>query len=327
MSNRNVEKRRKRRRRRKVKSSVKLIAVISIAVIFLGTYTGVRMYQNAHQENPFGDIRQQDLADDDSFQVTEGSAKIKIFDVGQGEAVLIKSGKVEALIDTGTSASAESLVSDLKGEIRGSLDYLIITSPAEGRLGGIEAVTENFGVNTCILGEMGDKDAEIREKLASCGEVIDGKDLSLDIDANATLSVIKPAVSSSDSRDQSLITYFTFGKAGFVTLSDAGKEEISRAFGDIAGFNVIVLSRYGSEEPNMAIPAGSYNTYSIASTSSESGFPSETLADHLKGKVFATWSSGTLEFTTDGSSVDLVEREEEEDDTDGAVEDSEIVEE
>lgn len=311
MANRNVERRKKRRRRRKVKPKVKLITAVIIMVIALGTYTGFRIYLSRNAADPFGDISKQDIADDDTFVVSEGTAKYKVYDTGKGEAILFKAGDVEALVDTGTEEHADALVNSLQEEITGDLDYLILTSPAAGRVGGFDKVASTLSIKTCVIGELGDKAREIRSKLKGCDKILVGADLSMDAGAGATLSIIKPEVSSSDQRDRSLITYFTFGETGFVALSDAGKEEISRAFGDITDCNVIVLSSYGAEEPNMALSEGNYGVTCVVSADKKSGNPSDALSDHLKGTVVTTYDLGTLEFLSDGSSVELVEKEDE----------------
>ena len=312
MSTRNTEKRKKRRRRRKVKTSVKLITAVVVLVLSLGTYTGIRIYQLRNNPDPYGDISSQDLADDDSFTVADGSANYTVLNLGQGEAIRVKVGNVEALIDTGPADKSKELMKALKENVSGQLEYLVITSPAPGRTGGIGAVVDGMSVGTCVYCDLGEEGGEIREKLLKCKTAFPGKDMSLDMGVDATLSIIKPEVSSSDARDQSLVTYFTYGTTGFVGLSDAGKEEISRAFGDIVMSNVVVLSQYGASEPNMAIPEGNYSTTFIASAAKDSGVPTEELTDHLKGSVLTTSSEGNINLVSTGSVVERVLPAEEE---------------
>ena len=306
MSTRNAEKRKKRRRRRKVKTSVKLITAAVVLVLTLGTYTGYRIYLIRHNPDPYGDINSQDLVDDDSFTVTEGDAKYSVLNMGQGEAILIKVGNVEALIDTGPADKTKDLMKVLKEDVSGQLEYLVITSPAPGRTGGIASVVDEMDVGTCVFCDLGEDGGENREKLLKCKTAFQGKDMSLDMGKDATLSIIKPEVSSDDERDRSLVTYFTYGSTGFVGLSDAGKEEISRAFGDITSANVVVLSQYGASESNMAIPEGNYSTTFIASASKDSGAPTEELEDYLKGSVVTTYTDGKVDFISTGNAVERV---------------------
>ena len=323
MSTRNVDKRKKRRRRRRVKSKVKLIAVAVAVVIALGAYAGYTFYRSAHSPNTYGGIGDADVSYDDSFTLTDGNADYIVFDVGAGEAILAKSGTTEILIDTGDKAHAKALAKELKGRISGDLDYLVLTGPADGRTGGLGKILKKYNVGVCILGEMGEKDAEIREKLSVCKEVTDGTNLSYDIGTAGTFSVIKPDVSSNEPGDRSLVTYFRFGDAGFLALSDAGAEEVSRAYASAEACNVVVLARNGAEKPNMALPAGSFGVIYVASTVKEAGFPSDALREHLNSTMYSTCEGGTVEFTTGGSGVQLVEKKAEESENPEGSEDAE----
>ena len=312
MAGRNVEKRRKRRRRRKVKSSVKLIALIAVVVILAGTYAGLKIYNIRNIIDPYGDIQDQRLDNDEGYVLSEETALFKVYKIGKGEAILIKLCSVEALIDTGPENKADKLVKKVKKDVTGSLDYLILTGPSVGRTGGLSKILQNFTVNTIVLGEMGENEDGIRRQIGTFGDsksVIDGADMSLDMGTNATLFIMKPEVSSDDPGDHSLVTYFTYGDTGFLALSDAGKEEISRTYGNVSVLNAIVLARYGATDVNMSVPEGNYGCFVIASATKDSGFPTEELSDHLNGTFLSTGKDGTIELISDGKSVDRPEEE------------------
>ena len=305
MASRNREKRQKRRRRRKMKPSFRNAMLILAIIVIFGGYTGSRYYISTHMPDRLGGINTQDLQEDDSFTVTRGSAEYTVLKAGQGEAILIKKGAVEVLIDTGTKESAKKLCKRLKSEISGSLDYLILTSSSAGRLGGLKRIMKDFTVDTCIVGEMGDMKDEISDMTAQAVAVVAGDNLAYDIGDDATVFIIKPDVSSDDVRDRSLVTYFTFGETGFLALSDAGKEEISRAFGNVSACDVVVLSRNGTKEVNMAVPQ-KYYKYVVASASRERSMFSEDLAESLgRQDLYYTGVTGTLKFITDGTNIEL----------------------
>ena len=320
MSTRNVEKRKKRRRRRKVKPKVKIVTAAVVIVLALGTYTGIRIYQNQNMADPFGDISSQDIEDDDSFNLQGETATCTVFDVGQGEAVLIKSGATDILVDTGPEDKADALCKALSEKVNGNIEYLVLSDAGPGRTGGVDKIMEKFSIDTCILGGSCDPDGTIRPKLAKCKEIVDGSELSYDIGSASTLFILNPEVSSFDERDRSLITYFTFSNTGFLLLSDAGPEEISRAFGDVNECNLVLLSRFGDTEANLAIPDDVYNMTAVASTADKASFPSEKLSSHLKGDIYATCNDGTMEFVSTGDSVELQEKPELEEDSAGTSE-------
>lgn len=303
MANRNAGRRQQRRRRRRMKSSFKIGVLVFMLVICIGGYTGYIIYRNTILSNMYGGIESQNLQEDDSFTITKGAVRYTVFDAGDGEAILIQSGDTEALIDTGSKESAKSLCKKLKDRIGGSLDYLVLTGPGAGRTGGLKKISEKFTIDTCIVGEMGDSAGDIDELIQNVGNRIDGDNMSYDIGEDATLFILKPEVSSSEPGDRSLVTYFTFGKNGFVALSDAGKEEIARAFGSIDSCDVLVLARHG-DDVNTSLPGSSYK-FCIAAASKIRGLPSDEVEEKIRASFYTTGEVGDLEFISDGQNVKL----------------------
>lgn len=285
-----------------MKASVRNALIGIIAVILIGGYAGYNFYMQSQQGEMFGDVGSQEVKEDESFTVTNGTVSYTVFDVGVGSAILAKSKSVEALIDTGTEESADNLLKALKGKIDGELEYLVLTSSSKNRLGGLEKICAEYDVGTCVVGEMGDMEKYVWKSLSTEGEVVNGADLSYDIGEGATLFIIKPSVSSDDPLDRCLVTNFTFGETGFVSLSDAGKEEISRAFGNIYTANVIVPSRNGDATINKVVPDLSYKYVAVPNVKG-SGPAEGSLDEMLRGKIYVTGVLGELEFTSDGKEV------------------------
>lgn len=71
---------------------------------------------------------------------------IKMLDIGQGDAILIKTPEQTVLIDTGDVETRDQIVSLLKKEKVDTIDKLIITHPHADHLGGAYAVLKNFKV-------------------------------------------------------------------------------------------------------------------------------------------------------------------------------------
>lgn len=307
MAEKNTSRRQQRRRRRKIKASFRIYLAVFIALMCIGTYTGYIIYRNNVLNNMYGDIRSREFQEDDSFTVTKGAVQYTVFDIGDGEAILIKCGSTEALIDTGTEEGSKKLCNELEKRISGSLEYLVLTGSSERRIGGAERLLSEFSVDTCIVGEMGDAAQKISYLINGAGKRVDGEDLSYDMGDDATLFIIKPEVSSDDEGDRSLVTYFTFGKTGFVSLSDAGEEEIARAFGSVDSCNVIVLARHGNKV-NLALPGSSYN-YCVSTAEKQSGMPADEVEAAIHARFYTTGETGTLEFISDGASVSLSNEE------------------
>ena len=307
MASKSRTKHQKRRRRVRLRTSARNALVVILCVLALGGYMAYRYYQGVQNRAAFGDVSGPEVEEDgDSFKLVEGTVSCTVFNVGAGDAILLKSKDKEALIDTGTEKSADALVKSLKSKVDGSLDYLILTSPAEGRLGGLAKVCD---ITTCIVGEMGEQEKYVWSNLSDKGKIVNGDNLSYDIGDAATLFVIKPEVSSDDPLDRSLVTYFTFGGTGFLSLSDAGKEEISRAFGSVGTVNTVVLSRNGNAKVNAVVPDYNYQ-YLVASNTKTSEPANGSLTDVVRGTLYVTGTVGDLEFVSDGENLYLADEDE-----------------
>lgn len=312
MANRNREKRQKRRRRRKVKSSFRVGAIIAVCAVLAAAYIGYDIYTKATAADQYGDVGKKKVEEDVTFTLTKGAATYTVFDVGKGEAILIQRNGVDVLVDTGTKESAADLCKKLKKKVSGKIEYLILSSPTEGRIGGIEEVFSNFDIGTCVIGEMGDQEKRVWAQTAKAEKIVNGDNLSYDVGDAATLFVIKPGVSSDEPLDRSLVTYFSFGTTGFLALSDAGREEISRSFGNVSACNVIVLSRNGDLRQNRAVPDNSYD-YIIASAPLKNAASASDIKESLRGDYFVTGEVGDIEFVTNGSEVTMTDQDAKED--------------
>ena len=97
----------------------------------------------------------------DDITLTDGAIKYTVFDLGGGEAILIENGEVDILIDAGTEKSAKKLCKALEKRVDGDIDYYILSSSSDKRVGGTEAIFNNFKVDTCVLGEMNDSGVRV----------------------------------------------------------------------------------------------------------------------------------------------------------------------
>lgn len=71
---------------------------------------------------------------------------IKVLDIGQGDAILIRAAGQNVLIDTGDIGTRDKLVEYIKKEGITTIDKVIITHPHADHLGGMPGILENFKV-------------------------------------------------------------------------------------------------------------------------------------------------------------------------------------
>ncbi|MDD5023410.1 MAG: MBL fold metallo-hydrolase, partial [Candidatus ainarchaeum sp.] len=111
---------------------------------------------------PGGGNNGEPVGGDYDYQPDSGIA-IYFIDVGrveskQGEAILIKKGEYEILVDTGPEESDEELVSFLKNIVEGDLEILVLTHDDEEHWGGTENVLDNFKIKTAWVNKKGGSD-------------------------------------------------------------------------------------------------------------------------------------------------------------------------
>lgn len=115
-----------------------------------GTVTAEPESETGTQEQTNGDEgpivyeRNTDVAlDSEDFDVV-------VIDVGYGDAVLVKSRGMSALIDCGGKTPASALIDTLSGYGISDLDYLVITSMDVEHTGGVPSVLASFDVDNIL---------------------------------------------------------------------------------------------------------------------------------------------------------------------------------
>ena len=301
-NSKNIERRKRRRYKKRVKTSVKLGVLAFLIIVGLSSWIGYRIYLMKTYVNPFGEVETADdyveIDDDVEMGTITKPASYEILDLDGGEGIFLRCGNVEALIDTGNEKSTEKLMAALKGNVRGNLDYLVLTAPSAQRTGGVSAVAKEYQIGTCILGELGEagKRKVGQDIGGKADRIIAGKSASYDFGEGVTLFVIKPDVSSSDIKDKSLVTYFKVKDIGFIAFSDAGREEVARALTGIQSCEAVVLPQHGEGDSIKKISKTVTASNFIASAAKDSGFPSAELEEMFYSRVFGTGKSGTISY-------------------------------
>jgi len=75
------------------------------------------------------------------------SLTVKVLDIGQGDAILIRAAGQTVLVDTGDIGTRDKLVEYIRKEGITTIDKVIITHPHADHLGGMPGILENFKVN------------------------------------------------------------------------------------------------------------------------------------------------------------------------------------
>ena len=176
--------------------------------------------------------------------LADAPTSVTVFDVGQGDAVLIGQDGAYCLIDTGPADAQAALVRDLQLAGITDLDYLVLTHPHVDHTGGAKEILRNFTVGQLLLPVWQPEDETTdwprgllqlaEEKGITVAEPADGTVYPL---GSGTLTILQSGDSelydseedsSSAINNISLCTLFAAGDFRYLSTGDAEAEAEQR---------------------------------------------------------------------------------------------------
>lgn len=245
-----------------------------------------------------------------------GNLKIHYINVGQGDSELIQQDGKNMLIDTGTNASANSLISYLKKQRIKKIDYLVLTHPHEDHIGGADAVISTFDIGTVYMPKVTTttktfKDVIIamkKKKLKAAAPVL-GAVFKL---GHAGCMILGPVNSSRDDLNTySIVLKVNFGNNKFLFTGDAqaGNENDMIAKGYDLSADVLKVGHHGSHTSTSVTFLNEVNPhYAVISCGmgNDYGHPHKETMQKLKAKkitVYRTDECGNIICTSNGENI------------------------
>lgn len=261
------------------------------------------------------------------MQLPDGRLHLKIYDVGQGDAIFIKTPKGNRLLVDGGPGDLviEPLSWDLPLFDR-SLDLVLLTHPHADHVGGLTEVLRRFKAKNIVFSAVDVKTATFRSFLdeaarqgregAKVSAVKKGDRILI---GGVTLNILWPEneepVNVNNENNLSIVSQLNFGNFNVFLPGDQEKDEFGRMAGKtkMEAVEVLKVAHHGSKNgldrrvletlrPQIGvISAGRGNKY---------GHPSpETinLLDDFSAKIYRTDVVGTVEIVSDGSKFWLEE--------------------
>lgn len=245
-----------------------------------------------------------------------GELKIDFIDVGQGDSILVRQNGHNMLIDTGTNASTEDLISYLNKNNIKTIDYLVLTHPHEDHIGGADAVIRKFKVNNIYMPKVSTSTKTFRDVLramklkglkASEPEL---QDIFKVGDAKCTVyGPVSPI--EGDLNTYSIVLKLTYGSTSFLFTGDAQasneKAMIERGY-DLRA-DVLKLGHHGSRTSTSKEFLEKVNPkYAVLSCGKDNdyGHPHGVTVNKLKNKnipLYRTDEEGTIICTSDGKKI------------------------
>ena len=85
------------------------------------------------------------------MNVATDGVRVTVIDVGKGDCILVQVGDAAGLIDTGYDNTAGDVVSYLRAQGVGHLDFLVVTHYDKDHVGGIQAIGEACSIDALYL--------------------------------------------------------------------------------------------------------------------------------------------------------------------------------
>ena len=234
-----------------------------------------------------------------------GTWDVAACDVGQGDAVLVRSAGATALIDTGPDPAALERCLALLGI--GRIDLLVLTHWDADHVGGVEAAVGR--VDTVIHGPLdGNRSDRVLGPLVRGGaeavEVVAGRQGDL---GDARWRVVWPEERAVPGNDASVVIDLDAPGYRAVFLGDLGEGAQQRmlASTSLGTVDLVKVAHHGSADQSERLYAELHATVGVIGVGVENGYghPTERLLDLLREAgttAVRTDRSGTSTLTADG---------------------------
>lgn len=214
-------------------------------------------------------------------KVVDGTVEVHMIDVGQGDAILVRTGGGDMLIDTGdrTNDSKTALVNYLSASHVTELEWLVLTHPDADHIGGAVKVFETCTVKRVLLSDHVNTSQTyintIEAILESEAEVFlietdDHRVTNEDVTAtiwragqvfslgDADFKVLGPINTPTINNNASVVMRMTYGASSILftgDMEDEGNNEIGdvlAAYGSELRSDILKVGHHGSVNANSA---------------------------------------------------------------------------
>jgi competence protein ComEC len=164
-----------------------------------------------------------------SAAVAPGTMEMHVIDVGQGDALLIRTEEYAVLVDCGTNESEVALHNYMSHLSVTTVDYLILTHPHEDHMGGADMVLREYEVGTVLLPDVTpeeDVGAQLAEAYAA-GDAVVSTAMAGDVFClgDLVISVLSPSGELYEQmNDNSLVLRVAYGDTVALLMGDAEEE-------------------------------------------------------------------------------------------------------
>ena len=246
---------------------------------------------------------------------------VSFLDVGQGDAILIRRGRQQILVDGGPDPQAIGL--ELSREMPfwdRTIDLVILTHPSADHVTGLVEVLNRYRVSQVLYPGL-DFQSQVynewldllKEKNIECTLALAGQEIGFG--SEVTIEVLNPRIhlltgTESDIDNNGMVVRLIYGEVSFLLTADTMWEAEFELIARRAGLSSTVLKvgHHGSATSTTAEFLDVVNprvAVISVGTDNKFGHPNEEVLDRLQQRigrenVYRTDQHGTIEFITDG---------------------------
>lgn len=256
---------------------------------------------------------------------SQAGLTVKVLDIGQGDAILIKSPAQTVLVDAGDVGTRDKLVSYIKKEGIRTLDKVIITHGHADHLGGMSALLDTVSIKQIYDSGVTTTTNLYRQYLTTVKKknipftVVTAGD-RIDIGGGAVLKILAPAKpyikqgANPDLNNNSIVAKLIYGNFTMLLTGDAEQESeqqmLQRSREEL---NSLVLKggHHGSRtssRPAFLKAVGAQAVVISVGVNNDYGHPHEAVLRRYATanmKVYRTDQHGTITITSNGKSYKI----------------------
>jgi competence protein ComEC len=241
--------------------------------------------------------------------------EIQFIDVGQADAILIRSGKDNMLIDAGNNEDGKLLVNYLSNLGINDFKYVVGTHAHEDHIGGMDNVIRRFKIGQFYMPDAittTPSFESVLDELDKKGYVYNVPEIGQKLKVgNAELTVIYTKDNPEDLNDSSIILLLEYDKVRALFTGDATGNVENEILDKNIRANILKVAHHGSRYSTIDKFLDKVNPqYAIISVGKDNdyGHPHEPILKKLKKRgieVYRTDKLGTIILTTDGNKINI----------------------
>jgi competence protein ComEC len=247
---------------------------------------------------------------------------VNVIDVGQGDAILVRTPADVTLIDSGDTPARDKLVAYIKKQGVTTIDNFIVTHPHADHLGGAAVILDNFTVRRVYDSGQTTTSAIYRQYLTTVGKknipfslLAAGQEIAI---GGGTLKVLNPPTppfpAEAGLNNNSIVVRLVYGSFAMLLAADAEQEAetaMVEKYGAALRSQVLKSGHHGSRTSSSPAFLKAVNPETAvisAGVNNEYHHPHPSLLKRYgdrKIKIYRTDTDGTVTIASDGKTYSV----------------------